>query len=508
MTRKETMMNPAMSPPLRLSNTLICDTVDVDIPNGSAALQRSDTSSGAGQYHCGHLFSIKSRGLSSVVDGFKKVSCVRWAIWCLSWRSFVSLTLAIGGLYALPISAQTSSSSPNILFVIADDFGLDASPCYSVGAEKPNMPTLEGLCKQGIVFDNAWAYPTCTPTRASILTGQYGIHTNVMQVDDVLAATPTILQAVSQKPSNYATAVIGKWHVGGQHADPNHPNQLGAQYYAGFLTGALRDYSSWDITINGKVQRESRYSTTVLTNHAVNWIGAQKQPWFLWLAYNAPHTPFHIPPDELHTQNSLRTGGAPNNRSMYFAAAEALDHELGRLLASLPEAVRRNTTVVFMGDNGTPQQVVQAPFSRSHAKSSLYEGGIHVPLVVAGAGVTRAGQREAALINSTDLFATFASLAEVKPNVPADSISFAGALSSTAFKGRSHAYMDFRQNGKIITAIRDARYKLLELEGGKRQLFDLLVDPYETKDLLGSSATPSAAAIADALTAQRTVLQK
>jgi arylsulfatase B len=414
-------------------------------------------------------------------------------------------------------AAETSSSPPNILLVIADDFGLDASPCYSVGAEKPNMPTLQGLCKQGLVFDNVWAYPTCTPTRASILTGQYGIHTNVMQVDDVLAPTKTILQAVSQAPSKYAAAVIGKWHVGGRNADPNHPSQFGAQYYAGFLTGALKDYFSWDVTINGKQQPVSRYSTTALTDYAISWVSTQKQPWFLWLAYNAPHTPFHVPPANLHSQKTLQTGAtvtSQNVRGMYFAAAEALDHELGRLLASLPEAVRRNTTVFFIGDNGTPARVAQAPFSRDTAKGSLYEGGIHVPMVVAGASVTRQGQREAALINSTDLFATLANVAQLKQSaqlkeiISADSISFADALSNKTFKGRSYAYTDFRQDGNVITAIRDNRYKLLEFDAGRRQLFDLQADPYEANDLLSSANSASMSSIVDGLVAQRKVLQK
>ncbi len=407
--------------------------------------------------------------------------------------------------------AETGAAPPNILLVIADDFGLDTSPCYAVGTEKPKMPTLEGLCKQGLVFDNLWTHPTCTPTRASILTGQYGIRTNVMQVDDVLAPTPTILQALSQKQPNYATAVIGKWHLAGRNPDPNHPKQFGAQYYAGFLTGGLRDYFSWDITINGRQQRESRYATTVLTNHAIDWIAAQKQPWFLWLAYNAPHTPFHVPPAELHTQNNLKAGTestAQNARSMYFAAVEALDRELGRLLKSLPDAVRRNTTVFFIGDNGTPARVIQMPFSRDPTKGSLYEGGIHVPMIVAGAGVTRIGQREGALINSTDFFASFADIARIKQSTPVDSVSFAAALSSNSFQGRSHAYIDFRQNGNVITAIRDARYKLLEFDGGRRQLFDLHNDPFETQDLLSAANAATSSAIVDALVAQRKKIQK
>jgi arylsulfatase A-like enzyme len=229
-------------------------------------------------------------------------------------RALIHVAVATLALSATACVAEGSGAPSNVLLVIADDFGLDASPGYSVGAEKPNMPTLEGLCKQGLVFDNVWAHPTCTPTRASVLTGHYGVHTNVVQVDDVLAPTPTILQAVARSAARYTTAVIGKWHVGGRRPDPNHPAQFGAQYCAGFLTGALQDYFSWSMTFNGKEQPESRYSTTVLTDHAIDWVGAQKKPWFLWLAYNAPHAPFHVPPAELHTQRGLIKGASATPR--------------------------------------------------------------------------------------------------------------------------------------------------------------------------------------------------
>lgn len=407
-------------------------------------------------------------------------------------------------------SPGPSVQTPNILFVLADDFGLDASPCHpDIGAAKPTMPNLQALCARGLVFDRAWAHPTCTPTRASLLSGQYGVHTQVLQVDDLLAvSTPTLLQRLAQGGNPYAVAVIGKWHVAGAAPDPSHPAQLGAQTYAGFLTGALTDYFDWRITVNGSTTRTTTYATTELTDRAVAWVAAQSQPWFLWLAYNAPHAPFHTPPAHLHSQAGLKNGSATDTRTQYFAAAEAMDTESGRLLNSLPAAVLANTTIVFMGDNGTPQAVVQAPFSRSQAKDSLYEGGIRVPLVVAGAGVSRAGQREQALVNSTDLFATVATLAQRTQSLPADSVSFAPALSSAGFAGRTHAYIDFRDNGVVLSAIRDARYKLIEFDGGRRELYDLSVDPYEANNLLAAGSTAALDSIANALAAQRQAFQR
>jgi arylsulfatase B len=407
-----------------------------------------------------------------------------------------------------PVGA-VASTTPNILFVIADDFGLDASPCHpTIGTLKPNMPNLSALCSSGVVFDRAWTHPTCTPTRASLLTGKYGVHTNVMAVDEVLTDTDTILTRLQQGTNPYAVAVIGKWHVSGASPAANAPAGFGAQYYSGFLTGALADYFNWRITENGVASNTTTYSTTLLTDKAISWVAAQQKPWFLWLAYNAPHTPFHTPPANLYTQPGLKNGTATDNRTKYFAAAEALDTELGRLLASIPAATRANTVVVFLGDNGTPGQVIQSPYSNTKAKDSLYQGGINVPLVVSGAGVTRTGQREQALVNGADLFATFAALAKRSTNIPTDSVSFASALTSASFSGRTHAYIDFRDGTAVATATRDTRYKLVEFGNGSRELFDLTNDPYETQNLLAAGTTPTLDAIIQGLVAQRTAFQR
>ncbi len=406
-------------------------------------------------------------------------------------------------------TAPATNPVPNIVFVIADDFGLDASPCHpSIGALKPRMPNLSALCNRGVVFDQAWAYPTCTPTRASMLSGKYGIHSNVMAVDEVLTSTDTILNRVQQGSNPYSVAVIGKWHVSGSNAAANAPAAFGASYYSGFLTGALTDYFNWRITTNGSASTTTNYATTELTDKAISWVGSRSQPWFLWLAYNAPHAPFHTPPANLYTQAGLQNGSASDNRTKYFAAAEALDAELGRLMASIPAATLANTTIVFMGDNGTPGQVVQAPYASSKAKDSLYQGGINVPLVFAGAGVTRMGQRESALINSADLFATFSALSQRTQTAPSDSINFINALSAAGFSGRTHAYVELRESGVVTTAIRDSRYKLLEFANARRELYDLNADPFEQTNLIANGVSQAQDQIIQSLIAKRSQLQQ
>ena len=122
---------------------------------------------------------------------------------------------------------------------------------------------------------------------------------------------------------------------------------------------------------------------------------------------------------------------------------EAMDYEMGRLLDALPKDVRENMTVIFVGDNGTPPQAAQEPFQRRRAKGTVFEGGIHVPMVVAGAGVTRKGEREPALINTVDLFATVADLAGADGERINDAVSFKSLLSGTQGPRREFAYAEF-----------------------------------------------------------------
>ena len=229
---------------------------------------------------------------------------------------------------------DSTNDSPNILLIIADDMGLDASPGYNIGSIKPNMPNLQNMISSGVTFNNVWSYPTCTPTRASMLTGKFGFRTNVLKVDDVLATSETSIQRYLDENTNetYSHAVIGKWHLS---KDSNHPTNMGIDYYAGFLNGSVQNYSSWSLVENGNTSTSTEYTTTKFTDLAIDWVDDQTQPWFLWLAYNAPHTPFHLPPTNLHSQGYLPDDQASidaNPTPYYMAALEAMDSEIGRFL--------------------------------------------------------------------------------------------------------------------------------------------------------------------------------
>ena len=143
------------------------------------------------------------------------------------------------------------------------------------------------------------------------------------------------------------------------------------------------------LTINGVTNRSTEYHTSAITDLAIDWIDSQARPWFLWLAYVAPHTPFHMPPEGLHTQSLSGTDAdiSANPRDYYLAAIEAMDTEIGRLLSGMSEAERDNTLVIYMGDNGTPSRAADRSVYADGTKGSFTEGGLRVPMVVSGKGV-------------------------------------------------------------------------------------------------------------------------
>ena len=384
----------------------------------------------------------------------------------------------------------TNNSSPNILLVIADDMGLDATPNHFIGNTKPYMPTLEGLMDQGISFPNVWAYPVCTPTRASMLTGKYGFRTNVLKVDDNLSTTETsIHKFLDDNDSGYTHAVIGKWHLSN---NSNHPNNMGVGYYAGLLGGGVQSYWNWNLVENGQNNITNEYTTTKFTNLAIDWIDSQTQPWFLWLAFNAPHTPFHVPPADLHYQGNLpidQTSIDANPLPYYLAALEAMDTEMGRLINSLNSEEKENTIIIFIGDNSTPNQVVQE-YRSARAKGSIYQGGVNVPLVVSGTNIERVAAVEYALINSTDIFATIADITGTGTTQINDSKSFKPLFNSTAAI-RDYAYTEVqKETGEIDVAIRNSTHKYILFNDGTEALYNLEANPLENPNLLHANQLP------------------
>ena len=395
-----------------------------------------------------------------------------------------------------PIDDSTGSSpepevdsAPNILFIISDDQGLDASAQYSFSQDVPITPTMNELAQQGLVFENMWVTPACTTTRGTIITGKYGVNSGVETVPEILSTEHEILQQYLKRNSeteSYQSAVFGKWHLSTGNGSETHPNDVGVDYYAGSLSN-IDNYYDWSLTINGETENTTEYHSTKITDLAIDWVNEQTSPWFAWVAYSAPHTPFHLPPNSLHDRDLSGTADdiSRNKRAYYLAAVEAMDAEIGRLLNTLDEATRDNTIVIFIGDNGSPSGVIDTSvFETNHAKGTLYQGGIAAPFVISGKGVTRINEREDALVTATDLYATIAEIAGVSETKVHDSKSFKALLTDSTAVSNSYAYTAFKSDSVSGWATRSNDYKLIEFESGGQELYSLSDNFAETNDLL------------------------
>ncbi len=329
----------------------------------------------------------------------------------------------------------------NVLLIILDDWGIDASPLDNTlpVATLAKMPTLQSLASSGLRFTRAYAQPVCSPTRATIMTGRHPFRHSVgnQSTHSTLPTVElTLPEIFTAQGSSYALASFGKWHLGNGNTGPSTAG--GWNHFKGFLIGAVADYNLWTKVevLNGAATTSNNYttySTTDQVNDAVSWIAARgTTPWFCWLALNAPHAPFHEPPPGLAPAGGYSAGGG--NAGMYRRMLEAMDTELQRLLTNVDLA---KTNVILIGDNGSPGQVVQAPFTTGHAKDTLYEGGIRVPLVISGPDVTvPAGSTSDKLVHGIDLFSTVLELAGLNvvaatPGIVIDSRSLVPILKGT-----------------------------------------------------------------------------
>jgi arylsulfatase A-like enzyme len=298
---------------------------------------------------------------------------------------------------------------------------------------------------------------------------------------------------------------VGKWHLSGASSTFN-PETFGLDYYKGLITGTAADYYSWTMTEDGSTQTETEYITTKFTDLAIDWVKEQDKPWFLWLAYTAPHTPFHVPPTGTHSQGNLPTYVAGLNEEPYYMAAiESMDFQIGRLLDNIPQDELDNTIIIYLGDNGTPRQVAQAPYDRNKVKGSLYQGGINTPLIISGKGVSRLGTDQN-LVNGTDLFATISSLAGASTSEIHDSKSIVPLLSSNTTH-RDFQYSEISETTSDIWTIRNDQYKLIVMPNGTDEMYDLVADPYENVNLLTSTLSTEATTAKQSLEAELAVIR-
>ena len=475
--------------------------------------------------------------------GLLLVSC---SITRVKWRIKPDRGMAAGKSAYLdaPIGPAKVKRPPNIVILLADDLGKYEVSSY--GAEHISTPHIDQIGEEGVVFEEGYVTsPTCAPSRAGIMTGRvqnrYGFETQIMEhyptnwveyvsgrwiVDTgefVVKAKPSfpsewqahkqgvppseITLAELLKKYGYATAIIGKWHLGVSRKQV--PLVRGFEYQFGF-NGAFSLYTpernwpqvvnhehqsfsaqhQWNmgrrdeaaIIENGKVVREEQYLTYAFRDRMKKYILEHKdEPFFLYAAFNAPHVPFQAPIDYYCRYAHVKD----DNKRVYYSMISALDDAIGEVHQAIKDAgIEEDTLIFLLSDNGGA--------SYTHAtdngplkggKLTQFEGGINVPFMMKWSGTVPAGMRFEHPVSSTDIFAT--SIAAAGGVLPSDreydGVDLLPYLSGSA-EEVPHERLFWRADH--IWAVRDGKYKLiLSTRDGWAELYDLEVDKSEQIDL-------------------------
>jgi len=435
-----------------------------------------------------------------------------------------ALATMIGG-------GRAEATQRNILMLIADDVGVDKIGAYvnyyntndrshdditvmgDIAGDSvdvtPTTTTVDSLAKCGVMFLNAWGCPTCSPSRASILTGTYPFDHHVYIPEESGAFSTSTMTIAELLSPDYASGLFGKWHLGPDVAmsDPvtNGPVQNGFSRHVGFSGGQTSDYRSWDevISQSGAADRwtsltrtDGHYTSSVFADSAAAWINRQTKPWLAWVAFNAAHSV--LLPNGNHTlaHQEPPTGcgchtvsDVTDDNDVFRATVECMDQKIRSLLSALPQATLEKTTIIFLGDNGT-ESARSAHFTGDHGKGSLYEGGMNLPLIIAdgyaylhhqasssGTGrVVNPGRIDSSLVAAIDLFPTMAAIGAKTPTTSPNAVSLIPLLERTMTSVRS---VNFAQTSDSSWAVRTADYKLIRSSAGYYELYTLDSDRWE-----------------------------
>jgi arylsulfatase A-like enzyme len=396
------------------------------------------------------------------------------------------------------------TSRPNILVILTDDQG--RGDYSEFGTKDIRTPQMDRLCREGMTFQNFFANScVCSPTRAALLTGCYPDRVGVPGV--IREETPSdswgslqpgaTLLPQRLKPAGYHTALIGKWHLG--IGSPNTPTERGFDFFHGFIGDMMDNY--WTHLRHGhnfmrhnlEVIAPQGHATDVFTGWACDYLAERAKvggPFFLYLAYNAPHDPIQPPPEWLEKVRQ-REPGMTEKRAKLVALIEHLDAGIGKVLDTLDQTgLGTNTLVIFTSDNGgvLANGANNGPWRGG--KQHMYEGGLRVPGVVRWPGVIKPGSRTERMTLTMDVFATACEAAGVTPPQGIDGVSFLPTLlGKEQSSPKRDLYFVRREGGpayggKTIDAFRRDDWKLLQDSPFQPlELYNLKSDPQETTDL-------------------------
>ena len=409
-------------------------------------------------------------------------------------------------LLLLSSSTTKKNTSPNILIIMTDDQGYgDVS---YVGTKDIQTPYIDALAKSGVILNNFHANSSvCSPSRASLLSGKYPCKAGVPGVirdyksGNMGYLDPnTTLLPKELKQNGYNTSIIGKWHLGTEA--PNLPNDRGFDHFHGWLSGMMNDY--WThlqrkknyLRLNEKeVFGNGLHATDLFTKWALERIDhdiKEDNPFFMFLAYTAPHDPVQPPKDWLD-KVLKREKGIDTARASLVALVEHLDWNIGKVISKLEkEKQLENTIIFFVSDNGGSLKCKANNGPNRDGKASMYEGGLRVPALASWKGKIKPNQTSEQLLLTMDIFPTVLEMAGISSDLKIDGISFWNELQNPSTDNKHKA--DFRyfqrresfaQAAQVNTAVIKNELKLVHNDPfGPLELFNLKIDPEEKNDLL------------------------
>ena len=398
------------------------------------------------------------------------------------------------------------NKNPNIIIILADDLGYHDVSYY--GTKDIQTPNIDLLSTSGMRFDRFYSNSSvCSPTRASLMSGRYPERVGV---PGLVRSTPssnfgyltpnTILLPELLKKMNYNTALVGKWNLGLE--SPNIPNDKGFDFFHGFLDDKMDDYYT-HLRNNINFMRRNKdiispegHATDLFTNWAVDYIKSQENkqdPFFLYLAYTAPHTPLQ-PREDWLKKIKQRDLGISDTRARLIALIEHMDDGIGKLIHELKISGKYdNTLIIFLSDNGGKLENEANNGNIRGGKGSFYEGGVRVPAIFVWPGHIQAGSTNNQRAVTMDVLPTISSILKFKNNNPVEGVSLLKILKNSQdslperniFFTRREGDVEF--GGQAIHMVISNNWKLVQNSPYQMyELYNLKKDTLEKQNLIST----------------------
>ena len=383
--------------------------------------------------------------------------------------------------------SSKTDSIPNIIIILADDAGY--SDFGFMGSDEIKTPNLDQLALDGVTFNNAYVSASvCSPSRAGLLTGMYqqrfGHECNLDSDVNNSFDPNQITIAEALKTEGYNTGLIGKWHLGDKVQ--NHPLKNGFDYFWGFISGA-RNYfydpneefrnSIRNVVENYTQTKFDGYLTDVLGDKAIGFINKNHEtnnPFFLFLSFNAPHTPMHAKDDVLEKFKY-------NPRQVYASMMWSMDEAIGNVVEALKENDQYDNTIIyFLSDNGAAMSNDASPFPFKGWKGNQYEGGIKTPMIMTWKNKIKSNTHFDGFISALDIYKTSLEASKVNNEymINADGKNIMNYLNDNNIKNENL----FWRKDKMAT-VRSGNYKLIRLNDTSTVLYNIEKNYFEDFDL-------------------------